>query len=82
MYGGGRPATCIRLITNARCDGDCEVDDAEVFANNFVGEIECGGKRRIGTGGRCGLIFTAGSAYNDSWCFEFVRVDGWIICDN
>ena len=75
MYGGGRPATCIRLITNARCDGDREVDDAEVFANNFVGEIECGGKRPIGTGGRW-------CAYDDSCCFEFVRVDGWIIFDN
>ena len=61
------------MITNARFDGDREVDDTEVFANIFVGEIKSGGERPIGTVGRWKLISVVGCTYVESCCFKYAR---------
>ena len=42
VYHGRRPTIFVNLVTNACLDGGSEIDNAEVAANGFVGEIKSG----------------------------------------
>ena len=82
VNGGGRSTLCISLIANTRLDGDREVDDAEVLAKCFVGEIESSGEWPIGTGGRWDLIAVVGRTYDENCCFINVSGNVWVVCND